>query len=154
MYHYASDRQQLEQIRHGVRARRLEQYLPEQDWFQKSAALILFSAVFQRTLWRYNYSRAYRAVLIEAGHLCQTFCLTATWLGLAPFCSVALGDKAIEQDLGLDGISESVLYAAGVGSRDAAGGLPMVPDGERAPRLIPNPVFSEPVQRKYLRRRN
>jgi SagB-type dehydrogenase family enzyme len=79
--------------------------------------LVLLSAVFDRTRWRYEGPRAYRAVLIEAGHLCQTFCLTATWLGLAPFCSMALADSAIERMLGLDGVSESVLYAAGVGRR-------------------------------------
>ena len=72
------------------------------------AALVLFTAVFERTRWRYNGPRAYRAVLLEAGHVCQTFCLTATWLGLAPFCSMALADAAIEKVLGLDGVSESV----------------------------------------------
>jgi hypothetical protein len=56
-------------------------------------------------------------VLAEAGHLCQTFCLTATWLGLAPFCTMALADTAIERALGVDGINESVLYAAGAGRR-------------------------------------
>src|SRR6266566_2232899 len=49
------------------------------------------------------------------GHLCQTFCLVATWLGLAPFCTAALKDTLIERDLGIDGIRESVLYVAGVG---------------------------------------
>jgi hypothetical protein len=56
-------------------------------------------------------------VLLDAGHLCQTFCLLATWLDLAPFCTMALADSAIERALGIDGISESVLYAAGVGTR-------------------------------------
>ena len=51
----------------------------------------------------------------KPGHVCQTFCLTATWLGLAPFCLMGLSDSRIEKDLGLDGITESVLYAAGVG---------------------------------------
>src|SRR5260221_10115686 len=50
--------------------------------------------------------------------LCQTFCLVATWLGLAPFCTAALVDPEIEADLGVDGSSEFVLYAAGVGVRD------------------------------------
>ncbi|HWY72768.1 MAG TPA: nitroreductase family protein, partial [Burkholderiaceae bacterium] len=59
--------------------------------------------------------RAYRVVLLDAGHLCQTFCLTATRIGLAPFSTAALKDTLIEQDLGIDGISESVLYVAGVG---------------------------------------
>ncbi len=60
-------------------------------------------------------ARSYRTVLLDAGHLCQTFCLTATWLGLAPFCTMALADSLIERDIDVDGITESVLYAAGVG---------------------------------------
>jgi hypothetical protein len=40
-------------------------------------------------------------------------------LGLAPFCTAALVDHEIETDLGLDGTSESVLYAAGVGVKKA-----------------------------------
>jgi hypothetical protein len=61
-------------------------------------------------------------VLIEAGHVCQTFCLAATWLGLAPFCSMAIADDVTERVLGIDGIDESVIYAAGVGSRPALKG--------------------------------
>lgn len=66
-------------------------------------------------MWKYRSPRAYRIVTLDAGHLCQTFCLTATFLGLAPFCTAALKDTLIEKDLGLDGITESVLYVAGVG---------------------------------------
>jgi SagB-type dehydrogenase family enzyme len=73
------------------------------------------TAVFARTMWKYDRARAYRVVLLEAGHLCQTFCLTATRLGLAPFCTAAFKDSLIEKTLALDGISESVLYVAGVG---------------------------------------
>ena len=73
------------------------------------------TAVFPRTMWKYRVARAYRVVLLDAGHLCQTFCLVATWLGLAPFCTAALKDTLIEKDLGIDGIRESVLYVAGVG---------------------------------------
>ncbi len=66
-------------------------------------------------MWKYGRARAYRVVLLETGHLCQTFCLTATRLGLAPFSTAALKDSLIEKTLGLDGISESILYVAGVG---------------------------------------
>ena len=45
----------------------------------------------------------------------------ATWLKLAPFCTMALADSKIEKDLGVDGITESVLYAAGVGVRPTLG---------------------------------
>jgi len=116
VYHYAADRHILEQlVTDDVPP--LDTFLPMQWWYRNAAALVLFSAVFERTRWRYHSPRAYRAVLLEAGHVCQTFCLTATWLGLAPFCSMALADSAIEQLLGLDGFSESIVYAAGVGTR-------------------------------------
>ena len=55
------------------------------------------TAVFPRTMWKYQHVRAYRVVLLDAGHLCQTFCLVATWLGLAPFCTAALKDTLIEK---------------------------------------------------------
>jgi hypothetical protein len=60
--------------------------------------------------------------LIEAGHLCQTFCLTATSMRLAPFCTMAFADSKIEKVLGLDGVSESVLYVAGAGMPPKDGG--------------------------------
>jgi SagB-type dehydrogenase family enzyme len=117
LYHYAADRHELERITTSATRRQVLDYLPTQYWYGEAAALVLITAVFPRVWARYDYPRAYRAVLIEAGHFCQTFLLTATWLGLAPFCSMALADSRIERDLGIDGITESVLYAAGVGIR-------------------------------------
>lgn len=117
LYHYAADRHQLERLTSTATRKQLLGYLPTQYWYGDAAALVLITAVFPRVWWRYDYPRAYRAVLIEAGHFCQTFLLTATWLGLAPFCSMALADTRIEEDLGIDGVTESVLYAAGVGVR-------------------------------------
>lgn len=117
LYHYAADAHCLERLPSRANPQRITRYLPTQWWYNSAAALMLMTAVFPRTQWKYRFSRAYRAVLIEAGHLCQTFCLVATWLGLAPFCSMALADSRIERDLGLDGVTESVLYAAGVGAR-------------------------------------
>jgi SagB-type dehydrogenase family enzyme len=133
VYHYASDVHRLERLPVASAVPALDELLPTQWWYREAGALVLLSAVFERTRWRYEAPRAYRAVLIEAGHTCQTFCLTATWLGLAPFCSMALADSAIENMLGLDGVSESVLYAAGVGSRPPrASGRP--PGAIPAPR--------------------
>ena len=58
---------------------RLASYYPASGYFA-GARHVFLTAVFARQLWRYPYSRAYRAALAEAGHVCQTFCLTATWL--------------------------------------------------------------------------
>lgn len=129
IYHYAAGEHALERLPLTGRLPRFDTFLPTQWWYRNAAALVFFTAVFERTRWRYQGPRAYRAVLIEAGHVCQTMCLTATWLGLAPFCSMALADATIERVLGLDGISESVLYAAGVATR------PVAPDGR--PGAVP-----------------
>lgn len=117
IYHYAADRHRLELIKRGATRRHITRYLPGQPWFRDAAALILFTARFSRPQWKYRFSRSYRAVLLDAGHLGQTFLLAATWLGLAPFCTMALADSLIEKDLGVDGVTESAIFAAGFGTR-------------------------------------
>ena len=115
LYHYQPAQHRLEMIRTGATRAKASQYCAHQDYAGKAGALFLMTAVFARSMWKYHKPRAYRVVLLDAGHLCQTFCLVATWLGLAPFCTAALKDTMIEQDLGIDGVRESVLYVAGVG---------------------------------------
>jgi SagB-type dehydrogenase family enzyme len=117
LYHYDGAAHRLALLRRGANSRQFVRYLAGQWWFGGASFMVFMTAVFTRTRWKYDYARAYRAVLMEAGHLCQTFCLTATWLGLAPFCTIAFKDSSIERMLGVDGISESVLYAAGAGMR-------------------------------------
>lgn len=115
LYHYAANKHALERVSAGVPRGRASQYCAGQKWVNKAAALFLITAVFPRSMWKYRFPRAYRTVLLDAGHLCQTFCLVATHLSLAPFCTMALKDSVIERDLGIDGINESILYVAGVG---------------------------------------
>jgi SagB-type dehydrogenase family enzyme len=117
LYYYAPAAHRLAPLGRGATGATFERYLPGQWWYRDASALVVLTAIFARTEWQYPHPRSYRAVLLEAGHLCQTFCLVATALGLAPFCSDALADTRIERDLKLDGVGESVLYAAGVGVR-------------------------------------
>lgn len=141
LYHYAADKHCLERLKRGASSSQLARYLAGQKWYGSAAALVLMTAVFRRPQWKYQSPRAYRAVLIDAGHLCQTFCLVATWLGLAPFCSMALADSRIEADIGIDGVSESVLYAAGVGTLPR--GLKWAPWPTRfGGTRYPNPSFA------------
>ena len=140
IYHYASDAHRLERIGGAVPAARLKAYLPNSGYFAAASAMVFFTAVFARIHWRYPYSRAYRAALVEAGHVCQTFCLTATWQRLAPYCVMGLADSLIEQDLGIDGISEAVLYAAGVGRPPRGSVWGPLPRGPQPP-IRRNPSF-------------
>jgi SagB-type dehydrogenase family enzyme len=120
LYHYQPAAHELHPIRTKPAAAAradIRAYLPRQGWYGSASALILMTAVFPRVQWRYPFARAYRTVIAEAGHHCQNVCLVATWQGLAPFCTMALADSRIEKDLGIDGLTESVIYAAGVGPR-------------------------------------
>lgn len=124
LYHYHPRDHVLANLSGGATPEMARAYCADQPYTARSAALFIMTGVFARTSWKYRHPRAYRVVLLDAGHLGQTFCLTATRMGLAPFSTAALKDSLIENDLGIDGITESVLYVTGVGlPADACGGL-------------------------------
>jgi SagB-type dehydrogenase family enzyme len=114
IYHYRPDRHFLERIGRAVPVERMRAYVPGSEYFASASAMIFFTSVFTREIWRYPYARAYRATIAEAGHVCQTLLLIATSLGLASYCVMGLADGLIEADLGIDGITEAVLYCAGI----------------------------------------
>lgn len=136
-YHYDPDAHEVVLLKRGLSGSRLEKYLAQQSCYRDAPAVVIMTAVFSRSQWRYEFPRAYRVVLLDAGHLCQTFCLVATSLGLAPFCTAALADSMIERDLGIDGVTESVIYACGVGTRPPAVDWAPWPDTEQVPTLRP-----------------
>jgi SagB-type dehydrogenase family enzyme len=137
-YRYAPDRHELDVVSRGTTRAQLRAFLPRQPWFAQCGAMIFFTAVFERTAWRYEFPRAYRAVLLEAGHMCQTFLLSATALGLAPFCTMAMDDVRVERHLRINGVDEAVLYAAGVGTRPADAPRVVLPAGRSLARVRPN----------------
>ena len=115
LYHYDVRGHALERISSAATARKARAYCADQPYAARAAALFIMTAIFARSMWKYRHPRAYRVVLLDAGHLGQTFCLTATRMGLASFSTAALKDTLIERDLGIDGISESVIYVTGCG---------------------------------------
>lgn len=136
LYHYAPDDHALTLLRPGFDSDELVTMLAGQDWFGAAAFVVFQTSVFARVRWRYPNPRAYRNVLIETGHLAQTFLTVATHLGLAPFCTAALADTLVEKALGLDAARESVFYAVGVGPRPDVAWAPL-PGGERRGSLGP-----------------
>ena len=132
LYHYDARAHALERIASGASAQQARAYCADQPYAARAAALFIMTAIFARTMWKYPHPRAYRVVLLDAGHLGQTFCLTATRMGLAPFSTAALKDTLIERDLGIDGISESVIYVTGFGMPvEHSGGAKNHPRGAR-----------------------
>jgi len=116
-YHYDPVRHVLVDLDRDVSPALVERLLGHQDYYRGAAAIVVMTAVIARSMWKYPRSRAYRTVLADAGHLGQTFCLTATALGLAPFCTMAFQDAAVERLLRIDGVCECAMYVVGVGAR-------------------------------------
>jgi nitroreductase len=75
------------------------------------------TAVFERTLWKYQIESSYRVLWLEAGHLAQTFALIATARGLGSFGLDGLQNSFLEKRLGLDGVAEFPVYLCGAGGR-------------------------------------
>jgi SagB-type dehydrogenase family enzyme len=134
VYRYDPDGHQLIRVRRGLADGAIGTLL-QQPWFADCGAACFMTAVWERTQWKYRFPRAYRTVLLEAGHFVQTFCLAATWLGLAPFCTAAFDDAAIEALVGVDGVSEGLVYATGVGTRPAGVSWAPWPDPAWTPAL-------------------
>jgi SagB-type dehydrogenase family enzyme len=141
-YHYCPDRHGLARVAELPSREQLAAFLPAQPFYAEAAAVFFMTSVFGRVQAKYRFARAYRVVQIEAGHLAQTFCLLATWLRLAPFCTAALGDTAIERHLGIDGVGESVLYVTGVGVRPEGVDWAPFGDGREAPETT-SPSYRE-----------
>ncbi|MBB3036338.1 SagB family peptide dehydrogenase [Hoyosella altamirensis] len=115
VYHYASARGGLERIRPAARPATLRRAVGDQPWLADAPVLLIYTAVLQRTRWRFESRRAYRDILLEAGHISQTVLLTATAMGLGSVTATALCDSVIEQILGVDPISEPLLAVTALG---------------------------------------
>lgn len=118
VYHYDVALHCLSQLRVGDFGPALTSALPGQPWVDRAAVVFVMTAVFERVMWKYRASRAYRVVLMDSGHLGQVFHLVATALSLGPFTSAAFIDSALEDLLQIDGVHESPLYVAATGSPD------------------------------------
>ena len=117
LYHYDAVTHELVDLRRRVSSAVLTRLLAKQFYYGSTGAAIVMSAVFARAMWRYPYSKSFRSVLTEAGHLAQTFCVSATALALAPFCTMAFHENEMDRFIRVDGINESALYVVGVGTR-------------------------------------
>lgn len=89
-----------------------------QHWFADAHALVVLAPRFARTYWKYQqHAKAYRAVILDVGHLSQLLLTCATEEGLGGFVTAAINERDIEQALALDPMQQSPLAVCGVGWR-------------------------------------
>jgi len=119
LYHYAAGAhalELLEALSPGEVEDRVEAIAAGQAYFRSAHAAVVLAARFGRTFWKYRrHRKVYRVVLLDAGHLSQTFYLTCAELGLGAFFTSALNDGAAEEALGLDRFREAAIGLSGCG---------------------------------------
>ncbi|MFG2177402.1 SagB/ThcOx family dehydrogenase [Streptomyces abikoensis] len=125
MYHYNSLEHSLELVSTGLTPEETVHLCANQDWTGRAAFIIVLVAAFERVSVKYRTPRAYRVTLLNAGHLGQTFALTATALGIGPAQTGAFADTPIAARCGLDNVTRTPLYVL-------LGGFPQ-PNGQEAP---------------------
>jgi SagB-type dehydrogenase family enzyme len=116
IYHYAVQTHTLEFLEQGDFRGQVTRAGLYQTFLGQANVCFLLSAVFQRSRWKYR-ERAYRYVLLEAGHVGQNLYLAATSLGLGACAVGAFYDDQVNALLGLDPQEEAVLYVMSVGIR-------------------------------------
>ncbi|MGY5210047.1 SagB/ThcOx family dehydrogenase [Nocardia gipuzkoensis] len=115
VYHYCAGRNSMHRLRTGHFAQDILEVCSFQPWVADVPVVFLMTGTLDRIAWKYRQSHAYRVLLMDAGHLGQSFHLVCTALGLSPWTSAALDEAAAHRLLGIDGTGEIVLYAAACG---------------------------------------
>lgn len=121
LYHYDPEDHSLDVLRLGAVHDDLSRLLVQRELALSCAAIVLVSAVFLRSTFKYG-DRGYRFVLLEAGHLGQNAILCAEGVGLRAVPVGGYLDRDVDRYLGFDGLSESTVYMLLIGP----------PPGERA----------------------
>jgi len=98
----------------------LERATAGQWYFADADVGFVMTARFARSFWKYRrHAKIFRAILLEAGHLSQTFYLLCTQLGLGPYITAAIDDAELERVLGLDSLFEAPIAICGCGRAPA-----------------------------------
>jgi len=137
MYHYNLREHALELLSPGLDGEEIVRLGAGQPWIGDAAFVVVLTAVIDRMSSKYRTPRCYRVSLLNAGHLGQTFVLTATALGLAPAQTGAFCDSLLAGRLGLDNIGHTPMYLL-------AAGMPH-PDPQWAPPPATLTTFRDTV---------
>ncbi len=150
LYHYDVRVHGLERIERLTLAEAealANEFTAGQSYFQTAHVLVVLAARFYRNFWKYQvHKKAYRVLLLDAGHLSQTFYWSCAALGLGAFFTAAINEKNIADRLRLDAFEQGPLGICGCGTKlegDAGLDLPVRP---YAPGHDPGPPRREPPE--------
>ena len=114
VYHYNIEKHLLEEIKLGDFGETLAHAALDQEMCVDSAVVFIWTAVFQRSVWKYS-QRAYRYVYLDAGHIAQNLALAATSINCGSCHIGAFFDDEINSIMAIDGKEESTICLSVVG---------------------------------------
>ena len=114
IYHYAVPTHELDLLKPGEFGPQVAHAALEQEFLAQSNVVFIWTAVFQRSKWKY-LQRAFRYVFLDAGHIAQNLALAAEALSLGSCQVGAFYDDELNSIIDINGVQESVLYLSGVG---------------------------------------
>lgn len=113
IYHYDARFQRLEQVRAGRFHDPLADLTIGQEMIRTANLVVIMTAVFQRTMWKYGL-RGYRYAWLDAGHVGQNLYLAAGGLKLGAVTIGGFFDSEVNRLLQLPS-EETAIYLACVG---------------------------------------
>lgn len=120
LYHYHPLDHALEPLpmHAGALESLARQWLSGQHWFADAPVQVVLTTRFGRSFWKYRqHAKAYRALVLETGHISQAMYLSAHDLGMGAFVTAAINEQDIEAGLGLDPALEGPIAICGFGWR-------------------------------------
>jgi putative peptide maturation dehydrogenase len=124
LYHYhpiAHALEPLGELDANDAASLARRFVAAQAYYAGAPLQIALVARFERNFWKYrNHAKAYRAVILDAGHLSQMLYLAATESNLGAFITAAINEVEIERAFELEPMAEGPLAVCGFGVRAQA----------------------------------
>jgi SagB-type dehydrogenase family enzyme len=114
LYHYNVPHHHLDFLRKGDFSKEVRGGALDQQIAQRAAVVVLWSAVFERSKWKY-LQRAYRYIFLDAGHIAQNLAIAAEALNLGTCQIGAIYDDELNELLSINTENESVIYLSTVG---------------------------------------
>jgi SagB-type dehydrogenase family enzyme len=117
IYHYESHSHTLTMVSNDAEIN-LGNLLEGQHFANNLSAGVFITSRFEKVWKKYPHSRGYRHILLDIGHLSQTFQLCSTALNLHPWLTGAFLDDRVSQLLKIENTTEQPMFFLGVGLGD------------------------------------
>jgi len=114
LYHYDPIEHRLHILRREDLRGEIAKACLDQDFLSEAGVVLVLSAVHRRTSWKYG-PRAYRYVLLDAGHVAENIQVEAVSLGLGACAVGAFFDAELNKLLGISEEEEFAVLAVAVG---------------------------------------